>query len=126
MAEQHETGSSSTTSAEDPRTNVGPVEQVTGVVIDVAFHDHIHEIFHALKIEVPPEGGDTLFADATAAWRTLEPSMQQRVEGLSAVHSLETLRLWGVRHNPDRGPNVDRQAATFPPVRQHVWSKGAP
>src|SRR5689334_25343590 len=39
--------------------NVGTVEQVTGVVIDVAFHDHIPEIFHALKIEVPPEGGRT-------------------------------------------------------------------
>ena len=67
---------------------------------------------------VPPEGGDTLFADATAAWRTLEPETQDRIEGLVAVHSLETLRQWGARHNPDRGPDVDRHAARFPPVRQ--------
>src|SRR4029450_11492027 len=39
--------------------SVGTVEQVTGVVIDVAFPDHIPEIFHALKIDVPPEGGRT-------------------------------------------------------------------
>jgi F-type H+/Na+-transporting ATPase subunit beta len=39
--------------------NVGTVEQVTGVVIDVAFPDHIPEIFHALEIDVPPEGGRT-------------------------------------------------------------------
>ena len=34
-------------------------------------------LFHA-KI-VPDEGGDTLFADATAAWRTLEPAIQRQV-----------------------------------------------
>src|SRR5262245_35014402 len=64
MAEQqNETGSSSTTSSEDPRTtsngNVGTVETVTGVVIDVAFPERVPEIFHALEIDVPPEGGRT-------------------------------------------------------------------
>src|SRR3954466_2618793 len=39
--------------------NVGTVEQVTGVVIDVAFPDHIPEIFHALKIDIEPEEGRT-------------------------------------------------------------------
>jgi alpha-ketoglutarate-dependent taurine dioxygenase len=64
---------------------------------------------------VPDEGGDTLFADATAAWRTLEPTMRQRVEGLYAVHSLETLRQWGSRHNPGRDSGAN---PAFPPVRQ--------
>jgi F-type H+-transporting ATPase subunit beta len=39
--------------------NTGTVEQVTGVVIDVAFPDHIPEIFHALEIEIQAEGGRT-------------------------------------------------------------------
>jgi F-type H+-transporting ATPase subunit beta len=39
--------------------NVGTVEQVTGVVIDVVFPDHIPEIFTALDIEIPAEGGRT-------------------------------------------------------------------
>jgi F-type H+/Na+-transporting ATPase subunit beta len=38
---------------------VGSVEQVTGVVIDVAFPGHVPEIYHALEIDVPPEGGRT-------------------------------------------------------------------
>jgi F-type H+/Na+-transporting ATPase subunit beta len=41
------------------RKKVGAVEQVTGVVIDVAFPGHVPEIYHALEIDVPPEGGRT-------------------------------------------------------------------
>ncbi len=67
---------------------------------------------------VPSEGGDTLFADATAAYRSLGDAMKQRIEGLFAVHSLDTLRLWGERHNPDREKGVDNQSAAYPPVRQ--------
>jgi alpha-ketoglutarate-dependent taurine dioxygenase len=64
---------------------------------------------------VPEEGGDTLFADATAAWRTLDPVLKREAEGLHAVHSLETLRQWGERHNPERGTGAE---TSFPPVRQ--------
>jgi alpha-ketoglutarate-dependent taurine dioxygenase len=67
---------------------------------------------------VPPEGGETLFADATAAYRTLDPALKHRIDGLHAFHSLETLRLWGLRHNPERSQDIDSQAAKFPPVRQ--------
>jgi taurine dioxygenase len=67
---------------------------------------------------VPPEGGETMFADATAAYRSLDPVLKQRVEGLYAVHSLETLRLWGQRHNPERTVDIAGQSAKFPPVRQ--------
>ena len=67
---------------------------------------------------VPPEGGDTMFADATAAYRTLDPALQRRIEGLRAVHALDTLRHWGARHNPDRAPDTLAQAEKFPPVSQ--------
>jgi F-type H+-transporting ATPase subunit beta len=70
MADNDKTGRSSASPAERPRTNrsengkrngnnVGRVEQVTGVVLDVVFPDEIPEIFTALKIEVPPEEGRT-------------------------------------------------------------------
>jgi taurine dioxygenase len=67
---------------------------------------------------VPDEGGETMFADATAAYRTLDAATRQRIDGLNAVHSLETLRLWGERHNPDRKQNTESQSTDFPPVRQ--------
>jgi alpha-ketoglutarate-dependent taurine dioxygenase len=67
---------------------------------------------------VPPEGADTMFADATAAYRLLDAAMKQRIEGLFAIHSLETLRLWGLRHNPGRDQDIDSQATKFPPARQ--------
>jgi alpha-ketoglutarate-dependent taurine dioxygenase len=69
---------------------------------------------------VPPEGANTMFADATASYRTLDPAMKQRIDGLYAVHSLETLRLWGLRHNPDRYQNIQSQMEQFPPMRQSL------
>ncbi|MBM4203133.1 MAG: TauD/TfdA family dioxygenase [Gammaproteobacteria bacterium] len=37
---------------------------------------------------LPPEGGETEFADMRAAWDALSADMQQKLEGLSAFHSL--------------------------------------
>ena len=67
---------------------------------------------------VPPEGGETMFADATAAYRSLEPDLKQKIAELRAVHSLETLRQWGLRHNPDRNQKTDDLSEKFPPVSQ--------
>jgi alpha-ketoglutarate-dependent sulfate ester dioxygenase len=37
-------------------------------------------------IEVPPSGGDTLFADMVAAYEGLAPEVQAQIDGLTAVH----------------------------------------
>ena len=40
-------------------SNVGTVQSVTGVVVDVVFPGHLPEIYSALEIDVPPEGDRT-------------------------------------------------------------------
>ena len=42
-------------------------------------------ILHAK--EIPPLGGDTLYADTAGAWDALGPDLRARIEGLRAVHS---------------------------------------
>ena len=37
-------------------------------------------------VELPPYGGDTLFASMYAAWETLDPRLQRAIEGLEAIH----------------------------------------
>ena len=39
-------------------------------------------------LAIPPEGGETEFADMRAAWDALDRRTQARLEGLSAYHSL--------------------------------------
>ena len=60
MADQNDnvTSPSSASPAEGSSSNgsnVGRVEQVTGVVIDVAFPDELPEIYSALRSEIPAE-----------------------------------------------------------------------
>jgi len=39
------------------KKNVGKIVEIRGVVIDAVFHEQLPEIFHALRIQVPEEGG---------------------------------------------------------------------
>ncbi len=64
----------------------------------------------------PPEGAATRFIDATAAYRDLPAATRARIDGLRAVHSLETLYAWQRQHSPWRKPITEEKKRAYPPV----------
>ncbi len=62
-------------------------------------------------VELPPAGGDTEFADMTAAYQALPDPMKKSLAGLKAVQSLEYMR----RHTGS-APATEEDIATAPPV----------
>ena len=53
---------------------------------DLAFQEYPAKATILNALEIPPEGGDTLFADMEAAYEALSPEWKQRLDGLQAVH----------------------------------------
>jgi alpha-ketoglutarate-dependent 2,4-dichlorophenoxyacetate dioxygenase len=78
---------------------------------DVTF-DAVRATYSILAAhEVPPDGADTEFADMRAAYDALDPSMKDRLEDLSAEHSIWYSRVLGGMDEPSAAVK-----ATRPPV----------
>lgn len=72
-------------------------------------------------LEPPPDGGDTLFANMCAAFDALSPTMQQFLEGLTALHDGEAVyrgRYEGAQATAD----TTYPRAEHPVVRTHPVS----
>jgi taurine dioxygenase len=67
--------------------------------------------------EVPPEGGDTLFASMYAAYEKLSPPIRTLVEGLTAIHDGEPVYRGRFGWTDARGKEFPR--AEHPVVRTH-------
>ena len=65
---------------------------------------------------VPPEGGETQFADMYAAYDNLSSEMKQRIEGKRAIHNLDFSRTR--RHGED--PMTAEQKAKVPPIAHPI------
>ena len=66
-------------------------------------------------VETPPEGGDTLFCDAAAAYDDLSPEMKAKIDGVMAVHDHLHLGAVVASRNPGRPATQMRK---FDPVPQ--------
>jgi len=74
--------------------------------------------------EIPPEGGDTLFADMHAVLDALPSETRERIAGLKGVYNYTRDYEKARAKNPDRPPLSDEQLATLgevthPMVRTH-------
>jgi taurine dioxygenase len=75
-----------------------------------------------LARQVPPVGGDTMFANMYAAYETLSPGMQRLLDGLRAVHSSALADVSATREDRIRDSGADGSGeylAEHPVVRTH-------
>lgn len=69
--------------------------------------------------EIPPSGGDTQFANLTAAYNALPAETRARIAGLKAVHSLEYMRISTGNAPPTAEEKVAAPPVDNPLVRVH-------
>jgi len=80
-------------------------------------------------VEVPPYGGDTLFANQYLAYETLSEGMQRMLAGLKAVHSDRTVAGPQANKNANRSTKVRQDAdwretvSVHPVVATHPETK---
>jgi taurine dioxygenase len=81
---------------------------------DLAFQECPAKATILNALEIPPEGGDTLFANMEAAYEALSPEWKSRLEGLQAVHRYR--RKQNVENQSTRVELNDQQKAQTPDV----------
>jgi taurine dioxygenase len=91
---------------------------------DLCFEENpnLGTILHA--VEVPPEGGDTLFADLALAYETLPDDVKRRIEGRRAAHTFAKHYRDVMAQGSKRTPLTPEQVAALkttwhPIVRTH-------
>ncbi len=73
----------------DPKTGAGrTTEKPSGGFwhSDLSYDVNPSDATLLFSVEVPPDGGDTLFSNLVAAYATLPEATKTRIEGLSAIH----------------------------------------
>jgi alpha-ketoglutarate-dependent sulfate ester dioxygenase len=93
-----------------------PPRDYKGWHIDITFvaNPNRYSILHG--VEIPPYGGDTIFANLALAYRELSPEIKALIDGLQAVH--RTSGYDAGKPRPDRKP-VGPFVSLHPLVRIH-------
>ena len=82
---------------------------------DKSYHEvpSLATLLHA--IEMPPDGGDTLFCNTYMAYKQLDSTQKKELNGLRAIHSWEASR-----RNTNNKPATEEQKRERPPVSHPV------
>ena len=88
---------------------------------------HTDKSYHAVPsfltmlhaVELPPEGGDTQFANMILAHRALPEETQRRIAGLRCIHSWEASRLASGSRRASEAEIRERPPVEHPLVRIH-------
>ena len=91
---------------------------------DMSFEENPNLGTIVYAVEIPPEGGDTLFADLELAYATLPDSVKQRIEGRRAAHTFGKHYREVMAKGSTRPPLTPEQVAALvevwhPIVRTH-------
>ncbi len=84
--------------------------------VDYSFKEVMSRASLLYSVIAPLEGGDTLFADTTAAYDDLPAELQERVADLRAVHSMTYLVDTEVAVNPHKAPLTPEERERMPDV----------
>lgn len=88
---------------------------------------HTDKSYHAVPslmtmlhaVELPPDGGDTQFANMVLAYRALPQAMKDRLAGLRAIHSWEASRIKSGSRPATEAEKRERPPVSHPIVRTH-------
>jgi taurine dioxygenase len=88
---------------------------------DTAYLDRPPSATMLLAREIPPSGGDTMFANQYRAFETLSPGLQEVLEPLRAINSSALADVSKTREDRMRGQEGDSHdyVASHPVVRTH-------
>jgi taurine dioxygenase len=70
-------------------------------------------------IEIPPTGGDTLFANMYSVYQSLSPGLQKLLSTLSAINDADKSDIVQTRANRISGPPPKNLKAVHPVIRTH-------
>ncbi|WP_409492867.1 TauD/TfdA dioxygenase family protein [Amycolatopsis sp. cmx-11-12] len=85
---------------------------------DYSFKKVMSKASMLYSVIAPEVGGDTLFADTTAAYDELSDDLKNRIRGLRAVHSMAHLVAEELKTNPHKKPLTPEELERTPDMEQ--------
>ena len=106
---------------ENERVNFGGVWHS-----DTAYLDSPPKASQLYAVEVPPRGGDTIFANQYVAWETLSEGLKKTLAGLAAVNISSKPEISRTRDDRlrEKGEALKVLSAVHPVVRTHPETGG--